>query len=107
MQHLSDQSFTPSLLHPTVHLSLGYGSILFALGGMAYTYKIEFNDSRPALLVAVVGYFTLQTLLWAWKRWVERGEVFRGRRRRLVKRVRVTVSQPIHLLCGSRQLSSM
>lgn len=74
-----------------MHLSLGYGSILFALGGMAYTntYKMEFKESRPALVVAVVGYFTLQTLLWAWKRWVEQGEVFSGRRRRLVKRVRL------------------
>lgn len=72
-----------------MHLSLGYGSIIFALGGMAYVYayKLSFKASRPALLVAVVGYFTLQTLLWAWKRWVEQGEVFRGKRRRLVKRV--------------------
>lgn len=35
----------------------------------------------------MVGYFTLQGVLWAWKRWVEKGEVYRGKRRRMAKRV--------------------
>lgn len=39
------------------------------------------------LWLAVGAYGVLQAALWAWKRWVERGEVFCGKRRRVVKRV--------------------
>ena len=80
-QHLIDQSFTPSLVHPTVHLVLGYSSILFSLGGVLYSLRVSFEESKPVLWVAVVGYMVLQSALWAWKRWVEKGEVFRGKRR--------------------------
>jgi hypothetical protein len=90
-QHLVQQAFTPSHLHTTVHLALGYASVIIALGCSLYAYKMDFEESKPALWVAVVGYFGFQGALWAWKRWVERGEVFRGRRRRVVKRVSVRV----------------
>ncbi|KAK4685144.1 signal peptidase complex subunit 2, partial [Tremellales sp. Uapishka_1] len=86
-KHLLDQSFTPSLLHPTVHLALGYSSILFAAAGVLYSLKVEFEDSKPVLWVSVIGYMILQSALWGWKRWVEGGEVFRGKRRRMVKRI--------------------
>ncbi|RSH85675.1 hypothetical protein EHS25_003816 [Saitozyma podzolica] len=86
-KHLIDQSFTPSLVHPTVHLVLGYSSILFSLGGVLYSLRVSFEESKPVLWVAVVGYMVLQSALWAWKRWVEKGEVFRGKRRRMVKRI--------------------
>lgn len=91
-QHLSAQSFTPSLLHPTVHLSLGYTSVAFALGSAGYAFKLSFEESKPVLWVGVIGYFVLQALLWAWKRWVEQGEVYSGKRRRVVKRVSEEVS---------------
>lgn len=87
LQHLKAQAFTPSLLHPTVHLSLGYASIILSLGGVLYTFRMPFEESKPILWIAVVGYMVLQSALWAWKRWVEKGEVFRGRRKRVVKRV--------------------
>jgi hypothetical protein len=86
-EHLVQQAFTPSHLHTTVHLALGYASVIIALGCSLYAYKMDFEESKPALWVAVVGYFGFQGALWAWKRWVERGEVFRGRRRRVVKRI--------------------
>ncbi|WVF67666.1 hypothetical protein IAT40_002425 [Kwoniella sp. CBS 6097] len=86
-KHLLEQSFTPSLLHPTVHLSLGYSSILLALGSVLFSLRVSFEDSKPVLWIAVVGYSVLQSALWAWKKWVEKGEVFKGRRRRMVKRI--------------------
>ncbi|GMK57337.1 hypothetical protein CspeluHIS016_0401710 [Cutaneotrichosporon spelunceum] len=85
--HLAQQAFTPSHMHTNVHLTLGYASVFFALGCSLYAYKMDFEESKPALWIAVVGYFGFQGALWAWKRWVERGEVFRGRRRRIVKRI--------------------
>ncbi|ORY32123.1 microsomal signal peptidase 25 kDa subunit-domain-containing protein [Naematelia encephala] len=86
-KHLLEQSFTQSNLHPTVHLTLGYSSVIIALGSVLYSLRVSFDDSKPVLWVAVVGYFTLQGVLWAWKRWVEKGEVFQGKRRRMVKRI--------------------
>lgn len=86
--YLLDQSFTPSLLHPTVHLALGYSSVVLALSSVLYSLRVSFEDSKPVLWVAVVGYTLLQTALWGWKRWVEKDEVFKGKRRRMVKRVR-------------------
>ncbi|WVN86280.1 uncharacterized protein L203_101443 [Cryptococcus depauperatus CBS 7841] len=80
-------SFTPSLLHPTVHLGLGYSSVILALSSMLYSLRVSFEDSKPVLWVAVIGYLVLQAALWAWKRWVEKGEVFKGKRRRMVKRI--------------------
>lgn len=87
--YLLDQSFTPSLLHPTVHLALGYSSVVLALSSVLYSLRVSFEDSKPVLWVAVVGYSLLQTALWGWKRWVEKDEVFKGKRRRMVKRVRL------------------
>lgn len=88
-KYLLDQSFTPSLLHPTVHLVLGYASVVLALSSVVYSLRVSFDDSKPVLWAAVVGYCVLQTALWGWKRWVEKDEVFRGKRRRMVKRVSV------------------
>jgi len=87
-QHLESQSFTPSLLHPTVHLSLGYLSVIMAIGSYAWSMKMGFEESKYITWIGVGGYFSLQGVLWCWKRWVERGEVFSGKRRRMVKRVR-------------------
>ncbi|OCF57748.1 hypothetical protein L486_05213 [Kwoniella mangroviensis CBS 10435] len=86
-KHLQNQSFTPSLLHPTVHLSLGYSSVILALSSVLYSLKVDFEDSKPILWIAVVGYTILQVVLWAWKKWIEKGEVFKGKRRRMVKRI--------------------
>ncbi|OWT38217.1 hypothetical protein J008_04554 [Cryptococcus neoformans] len=86
-KYLLDQSFTPSLLHPTVHLVLGYASVVLALSSVVYSLRVSFDDSKPVLWAAVVGYCVLQTALWGWKRWVEKDEVFRGKRRRMVKRI--------------------
>lgn len=83
-----------------MHLALGYASVIIALGCSLYAYKMDFEESKPVLWVAVVGYFGFQGALWAWKRWVERGEVFRGRRRRIVKRV--SRSAAAKLLCERR-----
>ncbi|WRT68709.1 uncharacterized protein IL334_005689 [Kwoniella shivajii] len=85
--HLQNQSFTPSLLHPTVHLSLGYSSVIIALSSVLYSYKVEFENSKSILWIAVIIYTILQITLWGWKRWVEKGEVFKGKRRRMVKRI--------------------
>lgn len=65
---------------------------------MLYGYRMSFEDSKPALWLAVSSYFIFQGALWAWKRWVEQGEVFRGRRRRIVKRVSIAL--------GAREVSS-
>ncbi|WVR09330.1 hypothetical protein IAU60_006396 [Kwoniella sp. DSM 27419] len=86
-KHLLEQSFTPSLLHPTVHLSLGYSSVILALSSVVYSLRVSFEDSKQVLWIAVIGYGVLQSALWAWKKWVEKGEVFKGRRRRMVKRI--------------------
>jgi len=86
-QHLESQSFTPSLLHPTVILSLGYLSVIMAIGSYAWSMKMGFEESKYITWIGVGGYFSLQGVLWCWKRWVERGEVFSGKRRRMVKRV--------------------
>lgn len=88
-QYLADQAFTPSHLHATVHLVCGYASCLISLGAFLYTYLkgMTFEESKPYLWIGVIAYGAFQSALWAWKRWVERGEVFRGRRRRVVKRV--------------------
>ena len=88
-------SFTPSLLHPTVHLALGYSSVIISLGAVLYCLSVTFEESKPILWVAVVGYSVLQSALWAWKRWVEKGEVFRGKRRRMVKRVSTVITPSI------------
>jgi hypothetical protein len=86
-QHLKSQSFTPSLLHPTVHLSLGYLSIIIGMGSYLWSMKMEFEESKYITWFGVSSYFILQGVIWGWKRWVERGEVFNGKRRRMVKRV--------------------
>ncbi|TYJ57260.1 hypothetical protein B9479_001993 [Cryptococcus floricola] len=86
-KYMLDQEFTPSLLHPTVHLSLGYSSVVIALSAALYSFRVSFEDSKTVLWVAVISYAVLQTALWAWKRWVEKGEVFKGKRRRMVKRI--------------------
>jgi hypothetical protein len=49
--------------------------------------KMEFEESKYITWFGVSSYFILQGVIWAWKRWVERGEVFNGKRRRMVKRV--------------------
>jgi hypothetical protein len=49
--------------------------------------KMDFEDGKYVTWFGVSGYFALQGVLWCWKRWVERGEVFSGKRRRMVKRV--------------------
>ncbi|KAL7422582.1 hypothetical protein Q5752_003230 [Cryptotrichosporon argae] len=88
--HLTSQRFTPSHMHALVHLVLGYASVALALGSALYPYVYRdttFDESRPVLIAGAAGYGALQALLWAWKRWVERGEVFRGKRRRVVKRI--------------------
>lgn len=72
-----------------MHLALGYASVLISLGLIGYCYKMPFEEQKPYLWVAVLTYGACQSALWAWKRWVEKGEVFRGRRRRIVKRVSV------------------
>ena len=87
VQHLKSQSFTPSLLHPTVHLSLGYLSIIIGMGSYLWSMKMNFEESKYITWFGVSSYFILQGVIWAWKRWVERGEVFNGKRRRMVKRV--------------------
>jgi signal peptidase complex subunit 2 len=87
LQYLTEQSFTPSNLNPSIHLALGYSSVLLSLGGMLYSLRVSFEESKPVLWISVIGYFVLQGALWAWKRWVEGGEVFRGKRRRVIKRV--------------------
>ena len=93
-QYLADQAFTPSHLHATVHLVCGYASCLISLGAFLYTYLkgMSFEESKPYLWIGVIAYGAFQSALWAWKRWVERGEVFRGRRRRVVKRVSMVFS---------------
>ncbi|WWC90410.1 uncharacterized protein L201_005345 [Kwoniella dendrophila CBS 6074] len=96
--HLQKQSFKPSLLHPTVHLSLGYSSILLALGSCLYSYKVEFENSKTILWIAVIGYFFLQSLLYGWKKWIEKGEVFKGKRRRMVKRIE---TDHIHIISST------
>lgn len=99
-QYLADQAFTPSHLHATVHLVCGYASCLISLGAFLYTYLkgMSFEESKPYLWIGVVAYGAFQSALWAWKRWVERGEVFRGRRRRVVKRVSIVDSVPSLML---------
>jgi len=92
VQHLKSQSFTPSLLHPTVHLSLGYLSIIIGMGSYLWTMKMKFEESKYITWFGVSSYFILQGVIWAWKRWVERGEVFNGKRRRMVKRVSSSLS---------------
>jgi hypothetical protein len=91
-QHLKSQSFTPSLLHPTVHLSLGYLSILIGIGSYLWSMKMEFEESKYITWFGVSSYFILQGVIWGWKRWVERGEVFNGKRRRMVKRVSLVLA---------------
>lgn len=49
--------------------------------------KMDFESSKYVTWIGVTAYFGLQGLLWCWKRWVEKGEVFSGKRRRMVKRV--------------------
>jgi hypothetical protein len=49
--------------------------------------KMEFEESKYITWFGVSSYFILQGVIWGWKRWVERGEVFNGKRRRMVKRV--------------------
>jgi hypothetical protein len=49
--------------------------------------KMEFEESKYITWFGVSSYFVLQGVIWGWKRWVERGEVFNGKRRRMVKRV--------------------
>ena len=41
LQYLMDAEYTPSLLHTTVHLSLGYTSVLLALGSMLYSLRVS------------------------------------------------------------------
>ena len=49
--------------------------------------KMDFESSKYVTWIGVASYFGLQGVLWCWKRWVEKGEVFSGKRRRMVKRV--------------------
>jgi len=97
-QHLKSQSFTPSLLHPTVHLSLGYLSILIGMGSYVWSMKMEFEESKYITWFGVSSYFILQGIIWGWKRWVERGEVFNGKRRRMVKRVSLVPFPAVRLV---------
>ena len=59
--------------------------------------KMDFEDGKYVTWFGVSGYFGLQGVLWCWKRWVERGEVFSGRRRRMVKRVSPIPSEAVRL----------
>jgi signal peptidase complex subunit 2 len=58
-----------------------------AIGSYLYSLKVNFEDGKQATWIGVGGYFGLQGVLWCWKRWVEKGQVFNGKRRRMVKRV--------------------
>lgn len=68
---------------------------------------MSFDESKPYLWIGVIAYGAFQFTIWAWKRWVERGEVFRGRRRRVVKRVSAIScnSCPVHPLTA-RQIET-
>jgi hypothetical protein len=54
--------------------------------------KMEFEESKYITWFGVSSYFVLQGVIWGWKRWVERGEVFNGKRRRMVKRVSLVLA---------------
>ena len=53
---------------------------------------MNFEESKYITWFGVSSYFVLQGVIWAWKMWVERGEVFNGKSRRMVKRVSLPLS---------------
>jgi len=62
------------------------------MGSYVWSMKMEFEESKYITWFGVSSYFVLQGVIWGWKRWVEKGEVFNGKRRRMVKRVSQTSS---------------
>ncbi|KAL7409739.1 microsomal signal peptidase 25 kDa subunit-domain-containing protein [Mrakia frigida] len=78
------QSYTQSHRHQDVKLALGWSSCLIALGTVGWSTRVEWEESKRPLTIAVALYLILSTIQWIYSTYVEKDSIFVGRRKALV-----------------------
>ncbi|KAI5475434.1 hypothetical protein MNV49_001424 [Pseudohyphozyma bogoriensis] len=81
------QPFTQSHLHTDVRLVLGWSAVLIGFAAAYYGYTHPFHESKLIVGAGVAAYALLSTLSWAYIVWVEKDEIFVGKRRTLSSRI--------------------
>lgn len=73
---------------PDTKMLLGYIAVAFAAYGtyLSYGLALEMPQIKYTLLVCVIGFFTFQSLMMGYSRWIEGDIVFQGRKVDLVGR---------------------
>jgi len=83
------EQFRTRHTHTDVRLALGWGSVAIAAATGYYSWKREFEETRPLVLIGVVLYFVLAALQTVYAYWIEGKTIFVGKRRTLVHRIEV------------------
>ncbi|KAN0084265.1 Microsomal signal peptidase 25 kDa subunit (SPC25) domain containing protein [Tylopilus felleus] len=82
-------------LHTDVRLTLGWAGVLVAAATGLYGWKVEFEQSKPAIWAGFITYVILTSLQALYAYFIEGDIVFVGRRKTFSKRIiteRVTIS---------------
>ncbi|KAF8438153.1 microsomal signal peptidase 25 kDa subunit-domain-containing protein [Boletus edulis BED1] len=97
-------------LHTDVRLTLGWAGVLVAAATGLYGWKVEFEQSKPAVWAGFIIYVILTSLQALYAYFVEGDIVFVGRRKTFSKRIvteRVTISsRTVPISASSSQSSS-
>ncbi|GAA5882961.1 hypothetical protein JCM16303_006761 [Sporobolomyces ruberrimus] len=85
---LERNNFTPSNFHQDVRLSLGWTSVLIALGTTYYAYKVDdFQRTKPFVANGVALYVVLNTVLALYVAYFEKNLIWVGKRRTIASRI--------------------
>lgn len=90
--------FTQSHVHTDVRLLLGWSASLIAFASAYYGYIVPFEESKLWVTVGVVLYIILSALQWIYAQYVEKTQIFVGKRRTVSSRIsteRLTLSSHI------------
>jgi len=82
-------------LHTDVRLTLGWAGVLVAVATGLYGWKVEFEQSKPAVWAGFITYVILTSLQALYAYFIEGDIVFVGRRKTFSKRIiteRITIS---------------
>ncbi|KAI9310951.1 microsomal signal peptidase 25 kDa subunit-domain-containing protein [Dichotomocladium elegans] len=74
----NERDYKEGHLHMDVKLLLGYGSCALAAGAFLIEYYTSFEEAKPTLWAAVIVFWILQVMLWAYTVFVEKSEIFVG-----------------------------
>ncbi|KAH9932927.1 microsomal signal peptidase 25 kDa subunit-domain-containing protein [Fomitopsis serialis] len=79
--------FNQIYTHTDVRLGLGWASVFVALGTGLYSWKVDFEKSKPAVWAGVILYVLLTTIQTLYAYFIEGDIVFVGKRKTFDKRI--------------------